>query len=287
MKLWKLQKFFGDVVYDLRERSLLPIVVLLLVAMVAVPLLITSGGSKSSSTASEAVIEQAAELAPENQKAVVAYEPGVRDYKERLKNLTAKDPFKQQFTQAAAAASQLNTSLAPTSSGGGGATSLETATDTGTTDTGTAEGGGEPSRGTTETDTGSTDTGGGGGGGGGPKKTRARYFHYTADLQVGDVASTLQTRNGVQPLTPLPSETVPVAIYLGSTLDGKRALFLLSSEISQYSGTGQCMPGPQDCAMLALRRGQSEDLLYTLDGKIYRIKVLRFRRIISSKPPQG
>src|SRR5687767_9987869 len=118
MKLWKVQKFFGDVVYDLRQRGLLPIVVLLLVAMVAVPLLIASGGSKSSPSSSEAVIDQAAELAPENQKAVVAYQPGVRNYKDRLKDLTAKDPFKQQFTQAAAAASQLETSLA---GAGGGA----------------------------------------------------------------------------------------------------------------------------------------------------------------------
>jgi len=37
MKAWKVQKFFGDVVYDLRSRGLLPVVVLLLVAMVAVP----------------------------------------------------------------------------------------------------------------------------------------------------------------------------------------------------------------------------------------------------------
>jgi hypothetical protein len=274
MKLWKIQKFAGDVVYDLRTRGLLPVVVLLLVGMVVVPLLIAGGGSKSSPSANESVIEQAAELAPENQKAVVAYQPGVRDYKERLKDLTAKDPFEQQFSQAAAAASQLSTSLAT----GGGDTGASTGTTTGTT----SEGGGETVTETTKTGS-STDTSGGGGSG----KVKARYIYYTTDLLVGEMGVTPQRRDGVKALTPLPSETVPVAIYLGATLDGKQALFLISDQVTQVSGTGQCLPGGGDCSMLVLRPNQSEDLLYGVDGKNYRIKVIRNRRVVSSKPPQG
>ena len=281
MKLWKIQKFAGDVVYDLRQRGMLPIVVLLLVGMVAVPLLITSGGSKSTPSASDSVISEAAELAPENQKAVVAYEPGVRDYKERLKDLTAKDPFKQQFTQAAAAASQLSTSLSETStstgSAGGGTTDTTSEGTTGTTggDTGTE----------TAPPTGST-KGGGGGGDSDGGATRVRYFYYTTDLLTGEAAWTLQRRNGVKPLTPLPSELVPVAVYLGATLDGKQALFLLSNEVTQVTGQGQCLPSPTDCSMLSLRRNQQSDMLYGTDGKTYRIKVLQNRRVISSKPPR-
>ncbi len=41
MKPWKAQKFFGDVVYDLRSRNLLPVVVMLVVAIVAVPVLVS------------------------------------------------------------------------------------------------------------------------------------------------------------------------------------------------------------------------------------------------------
>jgi hypothetical protein len=52
------------------------------------------------------------------------------------------------------------------------------------------------------------------------------------------------------------------------------------------SGTGRCLPSPADCSMLALKPNESEDLLYS-DGKSYRIKVVRNRRIVSSKPPQG
>ena len=46
VKLWKVQKFAGDVVYDLRSRNLLLPVIGLLIALVAVPVLIAKGGSE-------------------------------------------------------------------------------------------------------------------------------------------------------------------------------------------------------------------------------------------------
>jgi hypothetical protein len=267
MKLWKVQKFFGDVVYDLRQRGLLPVAIALLVAMVAIPLVISRGGGSDAPPPSNgADLEQAAELAPENQKAVVSYSPGLRNYKNRLEDLASKDPFAQQYAQAAAAASQLNTSLSGSGAGaGGGATPSESTGDVSTTDTG----------GGTDTDTGKS------------TKPKSRYYYYTTDLLVGEAAWTLQRRNGVPALTTLPSDIVPVIVYLGATIDGKRALFMVSDDVTQVSGQGQCLPSPTDCSLLALRRDQTEDLLYGLDGKIYRVKVLRNRRIVSSKPPQG
>ena len=35
MKLWKVQKFFSDVVYDMRSRNLLLVAILLIVAIIA------------------------------------------------------------------------------------------------------------------------------------------------------------------------------------------------------------------------------------------------------------
>src|SRR5215211_5737322 len=101
MKAWKVQKFFGDVVYDLRSRGLLPVVILLVVALVAVPMLI-SRGSKDSSASSLQPSSAVAEAAPETQNAVVSYSPGIRDYKKRLDDLSPKDPFRQQFAHSAA-----------------------------------------------------------------------------------------------------------------------------------------------------------------------------------------
>ena len=51
------------------------------------------------------------------------------------------------------------------------------------------------------------------------------------------------------------------------------ALFLLSNKVASVTGPGTCVPSPDDCALLALPAGQSEDLLYTQDGETYRIVV--------------
>ncbi|MGH2957153.1 MAG: hypothetical protein ACRDL6_09180 [Solirubrobacterales bacterium] len=265
MKLWKLQKFAGDVVYDMRSRNLLPVAILLVVGIVAVPFVLGSSGSEPGPASSPATKSES-ELAPENQAAVLAYNPGVRDYKQRLDELAAKDPFKQQFTQAASAATQLNSEVVSSEgSGGEGA---------GTTPSASPD---DVSKDV------STDSGGSGGSRG---KVRARYFYHRADVLVGDAALPLQRRNNLALLTQLPSEANPVLVFLGTTLDGKRALFIVSSEVSQVSGPGECVPKPDDCSLLALRAGQSEDLFYDLDAKIYRIKVDRIKRVVSSKPPR-
>ena len=121
MKLWKIQKFFGDVVYDLRSRRLLPVVVLLLVALVAVPIVISQGGNSSSNTPIKPA-SGSADAVPETERAVVAYLPsGVRNYKQRLDDQSAKNPFRDQFSQppaAASASSQLNSTVTPPASGG-------------------------------------------------------------------------------------------------------------------------------------------------------------------------
>ena len=71
MKTWKIQKFFGDVVYDLRNRGLLPLAVLLLVAMVAAPIIITRGGEGAAAPPST-------ELAAKSGRRPGAREPGCR-----------------------------------------------------------------------------------------------------------------------------------------------------------------------------------------------------------------
>ena len=93
MKSWKIQKFFGDVVYDLRSRGLLPLAVLLVVAMVAVPILILRAArARARRRRPSWRPKTAADLAPENQAAVLAYDPGVRDYRERLDELPPRTP---------------------------------------------------------------------------------------------------------------------------------------------------------------------------------------------------
>jgi hypothetical protein len=263
MKLWKVQKVFGDVVYDLRSRGLLPVVILLVVAMVAVPVLI-SRGSKGSSNASLQA-SSVTNPTPETENAVVSYSPGIREYKRRLNDLSAKDPFRQQFAPSAAsaaAASQLS-STAAVSSGSGSVAGASTGTSSSTPDTTTLTGGGSS---------------GGSSGGSGKKKHKATVT-YQANLLAGAADATLTPFNDVATMTPLPSQTAPVVLYYGLTSDNNQALFLVSNKVASLAGPGTCVPSPEDCALLTLGPGRSEDLVYAGDGKTYRIVVAAIKTI--------
>lgn len=252
MKPWKVQKFFGDVVYDLRSRGLLPVVIVLLVAMVAVPMLISRGSRDSSSAASLQPTAGTVAPAPEGERAVVSYIPGIRDYKKRLNDLSPKDPFRQQFAHSAAAASQLNSTVS-------------TATPTGSASS------------TSESST-TTSTGGGSSSTGKKKKAKPVSVTYQVDVLAGDVNAALTPFKNVASMTPLPSQSAPAVIYFGLTSDHKQAMFLVSNRVDSLNGPGTCVPAPDDCALLTLAPGQSEDLLYTQDGKTYRLVVARIKR---------
>ena len=261
MKPWKIQKFFGDIVYDLRSRGLLPVVALLVVAMVAVPMLLTRGGGASVSSSSQPAAT--AETPPEAEQAVVSYSPpGLRDYKKRLDGLSPKNPFHQPPAPSAAAASQLNSTVA-----------TPTATVSTTSSTSSAS--------STSSTSPSVSTGSGSVPGSG-RTTVHRYFYYSvADLSVGDASQPLARHKHLQPFTSLPDQIAPVMIYLGSSLDRKHAYFSISRSAVQLTGPGTCVPSPTDCSLLALSTGQTEDMVYSVDGKTYRVKINRINRVAS------
>jgi hypothetical protein len=266
MKAWKIQKFVGDVVYDLRNKGLLPVVILLLVAMVAVPVLVSRGGSGESSASLQSATG-AVKPAPEGQTAVVTYAPGVRDYTKRLDGQSPKDPFEQKFAESAAAAADLkSTTTTPTASG--------------------APSSGASTAPTTSTVPGSSGSGGSSGGSGGGGKT-VRYFYSVADISAGEATLPLQRHKKLKPFAPLPSQAAPVVIYLGASLDGKHAYFSISKLADQPTGAGICAPSPTDCSLLVLAAGQAEDLVYTVDGKTYRIKVNKINRVVTRAKPSG
>jgi hypothetical protein len=258
VKLWKIQKFFGDVVYDLRSRRLLPVVILLVIALIAVPVLISRGGS-SSSNASIKPASRSANAVPETEQAVMAYLPsGIRNYKQRLNDQTAKNPFRDQFNKpatAASASSQLNSTVTPPASGGSVSSSSASSSQPlsgGGASSGASTGGGS----TTSTTT-----------------TNRRFFliHSVGDVSFGDASQPLERHKKLKNFASLPYPTAPVLIYLGSTLDQKKALFSVSRNTDQVTGEGTCIPDPTDCSLLALAPGQSADMVYGPDGKTYRV----------------
>jgi hypothetical protein len=255
MKPWKMQKFFGDVVYDLRNKGLLPVVGLLLVAMVAVPLLISRGGGSSSSQSLQASSASVAP-SPQTERAVVSYSPpGIRNYKQRLNDQAAKDPFRQDFAKSAATAATASqvtsTANIPTATGSDSTTSVSSSSGTPTTPVSSGGSSGDSSK----------------------KKKKATTVTYQVSVLAGDVDSTLTPFNDVAALTALPSPTTPVVLYYGLTADHKQAQLLVSNKVATVSGPGACVPAPDDCALLTLGPGQAEDLAYNGDGKTYRIVV--------------
>jgi hypothetical protein len=253
MKTWKIQKFFGDIVYDLRSRGLLPVVILLVVAMVAVPVLISRGSKSSSASLQPAAAS--VKPSPETETAVVAYHPGgLRNYKQRLNDLSAKDPFQREFAQSAATAGALKSTV-----------TTSTSTGTGTSTPATTNG--APVVNT-----------GGSGGGGHKKKKKKSNATYQVNLLVGDVDTTLTPFNNVQSMAPLPSQSSPAVLFYGLTSDHHSALFLVSNKVGSVTGPGQCVPAPDDCALLTIPQGQSEDLQYAPDGKTYRVVVAEIKR---------
>jgi hypothetical protein len=264
VKLWKLQKFAGDVVYDLRNRNLLLPVVALLVAIVAVPLLIARSGSDDSGPFGLGA-QASVETPPETENAVVAYRPGVRNFKKRLNHLAAKDPFKQQYASAPSSSSSTSSIDELAQALGGSSTS-----------------------GTTGVGGGSTGPGASGGGGGGksPGKVtrRTTYFWWQSDVQVGEAGTPLTAMNNVKPFQFLPSPDRPVLTYIG-TVSGSQAVFLVSKDVVSIGGEGTCFPSVDACQLLGLNAGKGADVIYGPDGKTYHLDVLQVRRVTSSKPP--
>jgi hypothetical protein len=92
-------------------------------------------------------------------------------------------------------------------------------------------------------------------------------------VSMGEVSQPLVRHKHIKPFTSLPNQIAPVVIYLGSALDEKRAYFSISKSADQLTGQGTCVPSPTDCSLLALGPGQTEDMVYSVDGKTYRVKV--------------
>jgi len=261
VKLWKVQKFAGDVVYDLRNKNLLIPAVALLVALIAVPVLITRSGSDGSAGAYGLGGATSASTPPESENAVVAYNPGVRNFKKRLSHLGAKNPFTQQYENSPAAEP--------------GADSLGQALSDSSTSGSSGVGGGT---------TGGGNSGGGGKSPGKVTQEKTTYFWWESDIEVGEAGTPLTTMNSVKPFQFLPSPDKPVLTYIG-TVSGSQAVFLVSNDVSSIGGEGTCFPSVDACQLLGLNPGKGADLIYGPDGKTYHVQVLQVRRVTSAKPP--
>jgi hypothetical protein len=252
-----------DLYRDLRDRRLLPLVLVLVVGLAVVPIALSSKSSSAppASPPQAAVAKQS--NAPPTQ--VVVSDPGLRDYRRRLAGDTPKDPFVQLFT----APSGDGTSGGESSAAG--VSSAEAVGDAGAVSPGSSDA-------TTAGDSTTVQT---------QVETDTKVVFYRLKVRTGQVGGEMKTRDEVGPSTQLPSKAVPVLAFLGANFNGdleaQRAYFMVSNGVSTISGDGICSLG-DPCQLLSLKPGQYADFVWT-DGLTYRVKLLAFERHVRDQVP--
>lgn len=308
----KVPKTLVDLYHDLRDRRLLPLVVLLLVTIVAAPILLSEKGDDkpTDATLPPAPVQTSPGAASEGSKlAVVKVDPGIRNPRKRLAGRQAKDPFVQKFT----------------GSGSGGAARTQAPATTTTTTTGTtgpssirppAETVSPPMPTTsTPTEVESAGSSGGGSPGSSPGShseepairppspssedgTSPRHltlFAFEIEVRItkhaqapvtgtdsgaGPAAPTPVVKTGVPPATPLPGPKQPVVTYMG-TKDGKTALLMISNEVSEVLGEGKCLSGTGNCQLIAVEPNEPEILVFGPNKVRYKIEVLGIEPVVT------
>lgn len=260
-----------DLYHDLRDRRLLPVAIGLVVAILAVPILLRSQAEAPPAAPAAIGVEDAAP-AP----AVMVEEEGIRDYRKRLDQLRSKNPFESKFAAPAVSEGVGLADVSETGSDGSTTVTIEDPASESSSSGGsgsTAVASTETSSSSVETDPdgGSGSSGGSNSSGGGSssekivKEKEVRYA-YRIDVNVGPKGA-VSSRDGVKELTALPGDANPVVVFAGVTEDGKRAVFMVSSDVSETSGDGSCLPTARACRFLTLHKGDRRELTYATDGE--------------------
>lgn len=272
----KRPQALDDLYRDLRDRKLLPIVGLLVVAIIAVPFAL-SASSDAPTPGETPVADIVPADAPEAQAAVLAENPGLRNYRQRLDALKSKNPFEQQFET-----SGIEQTTVGTPTGDTGSVTEVTGGSTSTSTTDTASGGSgwtSTSTSTTDPTTESVDVNGDET----STESKPQFYTFRLDLSYG-VEGDVKKHKNVKMLDILN----PVGAFIGVSEQGSRAYFTLSSDVTSVSGDGTCAPDPSDCEFLALKPGKSQLLTYqpatAPEPVAYRLAIDEIRLVKVKKP---
>lgn len=260
----KVPPFLSDLYYDIRDRRLLPVILLILVAIVAAPILLKDEPEAAPPVPSPATKNPGSEQTAAKTLTVVKSAPGLRDYKVRLRRHQAANPFKQQHTGPVLKGSELN----------------ETSTTTTTTESsegGSSGGSGSPSS---------------GGGGATVKPGQLTFFTFAVNVRIskartkpdGSVEqSQPEDREKVIAPKPLPSAKEPVVTYMGIGNKNHLPLFLVSENVSAVFGEADCISGTDHCQLIELEPGLPEIFEYGENHVRYKINVLKVVPVVTGK----
>jgi hypothetical protein len=275
----KAPTVLADLYYDLRDRRLLPLIALVLVAIVATPFLLGQGSEKEEPIPVPAAIQALKEGGGQRTSTLTVVEanPGLRDYRKRLRGRTPLDPFRT-FGNPSLKGAQLG---GESEGGGGGSAGSSAPTTSTSTTTKTQQ--------TTKT-TSTTTTGGANGSQPGGKEGRHVVFYaFAIDARIVKTVDGKQqdpiVRERVLPQTPLPGEKTPVVTYMGPAREGRKptgkALLLVSNEVQSVAGDAKCLAGDETCQLLEVEPGFPEVLAYGENEDKYTITVLKFGLVVT------
>ena len=292
------KQFFRDLYRDLSDRRLLVPAIALAVAILAVPMLLKSSPAATPPVAPAVAEEDASEV----ESAVLVADPGIRDYGKRLEALKKKNPFVQQFADAAVDPTEagIPTDVAGTAGATAGTVTdpMAPAPSTAPAPTTVPGPGGDPPDGgytgpTTDTTTEptsptetTTDT---------PSaETQNRFYAPRVDVTFGELGDAKRISD-VRHFDFLPNEKRPVVAFLGLGESADKAVFAVSNEVVETAGEGSCSPHEADgCDLLILRVGEQRTFKVETGGAYgetltYRLKLLDtdFRRIPDPRDDQS
>ncbi|HKG02497.1 MAG TPA: hypothetical protein VKB03_04900 [Conexibacter sp.] len=236
---------------ELVERRLWPVALVLVAALVAVPLLLAKSppATTDEPAPAPAAVAAAASAAALPGEPVVSVAQG--DEPDAPLRGHAKNPFRQQHVQAESAATATT------------ATATTDSTNSGSGSSGASGGGGGDSN---------------SGGGAQPQPEPQPTFTYASvDVRFGHAGKQLRAIRDVPRLTPLPSATNPIVVFLGTRRDRRTAVFLVSTDV-HVQGLGQCVPSRSNCEAIELRDGETAFLDFTAaDGSVdqYELDLVR------------
>jgi hypothetical protein len=279
MPALRAPSFLVDLYHDLRDRRLLPLIVLVLVAIVATPILL---GQKSETTTAPvgagpfAALKEAGGRGSE--LTVVEANPGLRARK-RLRGRKPTDPFrKNQPKTQPVILSGGEAEAAPVASSAPVTSTSTTVTETSNSKT--------TSESTTKTNgspgayTGSAGSG---------ESSHGTLYTWAADMTIvhssgseaeGNKQSDKPvTLEGVLAPTTLPSEKVQVVTYIGRSPKTHRPIFLVSSEVTGVFGEGKCAAGTATCQLIELELGFPEVFTYGEGTDRYSVKVTKLEPV--------
>jgi hypothetical protein len=251
----KAPGFISDLYSDLRNRKLVPLVVVLVLATIAVPVLLKNDVEAPPPAAAAAMPVEGVPPA-----AVLVSDPGLRDYRERLDQLRSKDPFAGPEPKAPDLS---DAAVHDVSADSGGSTAV-TVAGRGGSSSGTSSSPISPASTSTSSSTQTDDVSDSGSGGSHHPEIVELYGRI--DVKVGP-AGDVERRKDVKLTTVLPSQSNPVLLFVGITEDARHATFIVSEDVVTVHGDGKCLPSPADCQILDLKRDDEMKLGYAPNGE--------------------